>query len=281
MKKIILIFLLGLQMFTFSVMKTGVKSYDELDHNKGEVLFYYNDRDQKVSKAKATYYRKLFTVENNLSLIVDYEKTGNVFMIARVKNPNEVDIWESAEAEGKAFYFNENGNILMSLTFKNGLSNGERIFYYEDGNIMVKLNFKNGLREGQQFGYYENGQLAGQWSYSKGIETGKEKAYYKSGEIMADSLMKDSEMVSGKIYYKNGKILMEQTSITNKKIYDKNGNVLLYFENEQMFAADKKLVSDKEFKKKYESQILKLMEETILNEEFYSIALIVEGENLE
>ena len=93
--------------------------------------------------------------------------------------------------------------------------------------------------------------------------------------------MKDDEMVSGNIYYKNGKILMEQTSIANKKIYDKNGSVLLYFENGQMFAADKKIVNEKEFKKKYESQILKLMEETILNEEFYSIALIVEGENLE
>ena len=72
--------------------------------------------------------------------------------------------------EGNWIYYNDSGQLNLSINFSNDVLEGNYIEYYESGKILLKGNFKNGLKDGEWHTFDENGFMIGLCRYSKGEE---------------------------------------------------------------------------------------------------------------
>ena len=68
-----------------------------------------------------------------------YYPNGNVKMEVRSK---------SGKPEGEGRFYNEDGSLLFSGTFKNGLMNGKMLNFYPDGSIREENYYVDGIKDG-------------------------------------------------------------------------------------------------------------------------------------
>ena len=102
--------------------------------------------------------------------------------------------------DGKFIKYHPNGNILISLTYKEGLEEGEYKDYYENGKLNAIGNMKNGKREGVWKTYYETGIQDTTESYSAGIKKGEFLFNNQQGKLVERAIYTDDNNVTFTIY---------------------------------------------------------------------------------
>ena len=120
----------------YRLQKTGISKYDNIDFSRGEIIAYYDETGNFVSKdsEEAVQYRKSFgkNPDTGLFLVADfYINTNNVQSILEMEKP---------------------------YLFK-GLSDGKNfIQFYENGNIWVNqvLNENGRIIEAKNYDYFGN-----------------------------------------------------------------------------------------------------------------------------
>ena len=102
----------------YRLQKTGISEYDNLDFSKGEIIAYYNEKGEFVSKesGEAIQYRKSFGKRGDFFLVVDYYvNTHNVQAITETR---KIYFFDGLGEEKINFSFCENGNIGYSHALK-------------------------------------------------------------------------------------------------------------------------------------------------------------------
>ena len=102
----------------YSLKKTWIPEYDNIDFSKGEIIAYYNEKGEFVSKesGEAIQYRKSFGKRGDFFLVVDYYvNTHNVQAITETR---KIYFFDGLGEEKINFSFCENGNIGYSHALK-------------------------------------------------------------------------------------------------------------------------------------------------------------------
>lgn len=79
-------------------------------------------------------------------------------------------------------FYNTNGELTVSITYKNGIQNGPRTTYLSDRYIIE--NFINNVKKGVSKEFYLDGKLLKTTPYKNGLEDGYEITYASDGRII-------------------------------------------------------------------------------------------------
>ncbi|MBI9057881.1 MAG: toxin-antitoxin system YwqK family antitoxin [Labilibaculum sp.] len=146
--------------------------------------------------------------------------------------------------ECKDTLYYETGEVRAIIELKGSLLNGTCLFFFENGKLLASGAYKNGVidinsnfdtqiipkknRFGNWFIYYKNGQRRTEKSYKNGMREGLFKEWYPNGQIMIEAFFEHG-LFKGKCtsWYENGQI-MELSYFANG---DKDGISMQYYEN--------------------------------------------------
>lgn len=189
-------------------LKTGRKN--------GEWLYFYKNKNtpykimfhNKIDEIKEKYYPSgeiLFKKIKNKNFIFleHYFKSGE---IKRINIINSQDLNNKISFE-YSFYLS--GNIKEKKILKNKKKQGRYYFYEEDGTLLVECNYNNNLLEGKYLEYYENGNLKLEINYINGKKTGFYKEYYENGELKNYSIFENNLLIAKLGEYQENGSLME------------------------------------------------------------------------
>ncbi len=126
----------------YRLQKTGIPEYDNIDFSKGEIIAYYNEKGEFVSKDsdEAIQYRKSFGKRGDFFLVVDYYvNTNNIQGIVETRKIYFFDILREAKM---SFAFYENGNICYDQTLKEDGVTSEVKKYDYFGNLESIITYK-------------------------------------------------------------------------------------------------------------------------------------------
>ncbi|WP_295720893.1 hypothetical protein [Mucilaginibacter sp.] len=98
--------------------------------------------------------------------------------------------------EGVEVLYDENGNKLSEITFKNGLRNGPYKDFYANGILKQEVNNVNDKDDGKAMVYYETGEKHIEFNFAKGVQVGDYIEYDKQGKIT-----RKLDFVDGKASY--------------------------------------------------------------------------------
>lgn len=136
--------------------------------------------------------------------------------IGFVRYWNELGILESEcfhndnhKLEGECKKWNEEGILIESYNYKNGLLNGKQSDFHENGNIKSEEFYLNGKENGIFRFYYPNGQLYKKMIFENGVCVDENVSfeYNTNGTIRAKGSLKNEKKHGyWKYYYENGNI---------------------------------------------------------------------------
>ena len=121
----------------YKLQKTGIEEYDNIDFSKGEIIAYYNENGNIVSKDSDNIiqYRKSFgrKPDNGAFLVADYYiNTNNVQAIIETETPYYFDCFNMGKY---SFAFYDNGNMMSSFITKEDGETTEIKTYDYFGNL--------------------------------------------------------------------------------------------------------------------------------------------------
>ena len=142
----------------------------------------------------------------------EYYPTGKIKTVSMFRN---------GVPEGMKKEFSQDGQIVKSYLYKNGIIVGEGI-EKEDGN-----------RDGLWKDYYTDGKIKAEGNYTNGKQTGEWKFYHPNGQLEQAGKYNKQGRPDGlwKWYYESGQLLREENFRAGLKDglsleYDENGNII-------------------------------------------------------
>lgn len=220
MKKLIVISLFLISIFSFSLEKSGIKEYDSLDFSKGKIIAYYSDKKRIVEEEDAMFYRKEFGKKDGLYLIVDfYADTDTPEKVFKLKDLDNDD-----SMNGKMAYYTKDEKISYTADMDNGKINGKKTSF-EDGKVAAVVNFTNNLANGKGTLYYKDKKYV-EANYAHGFIDGEFTLFYPDGTKVLTQIYDDNEVKSSKnIGYK-----LQKTGIAEYDNIDfSKGEIFGYF----------------------------------------------------
>jgi antitoxin component YwqK of YwqJK toxin-antitoxin module len=155
--------------------------------------------------------------------IVSYNENGELKMKETYKDGKKDGVWE---------WYYENGELSRLETHKDGKKDGVWEWYYENGLLEYKETYKDGKKDGVWEWYYENGQLSRLETHKDGKKDGVWDEYYENGQLAHKGNYKDGrEYGVLEWYYENGQ-LKDKTTYKDGKLdgvwerYYKDGAIL-------------------------------------------------------
>ena len=113
--------------------------------------------------------------------------------------------------ETKKVYY-ENGQLLSSINYREGVRNGAFSYFGAQGQLITKGNYQEGKLADVWTTYYDNGQIKRQGMYkyhvNKTTETqeGKWTSYYENGALASEIFYKDGRRVTWKFFDISGNL---------------------------------------------------------------------------
>jgi len=104
--------------------------------------------------------------------------------------------------------YHQNKKINTITTYRNGIKDGQSFTYDELGNLMWKVFYKNGKYGGEVIHYYRNGIMNFREKYdSTGLSNGILEVWYENGKLRQRGMNLNSKM-NGKweLFYPDGKL---------------------------------------------------------------------------
>jgi len=130
---------------------------------------------------------------------------------------------------GKIFF--QSGKLEQLFNYVNGVREGESYKYYETGELLNRFRYKNGIQDGITLEYDRSGAVVKEWNFVNGKRNGKTKEYRANGST-AEWIYLSDELVSGIIYYPNGK----QEELINYTNGVRDGESFQYYETGELKA---------------------------------------------
>ena len=125
----LMIFFFGF--IAFSLEKSGIKEYDQLDFSKGKIIIYYDkDSNYTENEELAMFYRKVFSESKGAYLVADfYKQTDTPQLIFKMTDLNDdnTKLWKEAS-------YDVFGTLLYVTELKDGMFNG-KFTSYKNGKI--------------------------------------------------------------------------------------------------------------------------------------------------
>ncbi|MCI5634518.1 MAG: hypothetical protein MR350_03565 [Alphaproteobacteria bacterium] len=132
-------------------------------------------------------------------------------------NTNVVDgiVYDINEKPINGIYkiYYPNGNVKMEVRSKSGKPEGEGRFYNEDGSLLFSGTFKNGLMNGKMLNFYPDGSIREENYYVDGIKDGTYKTYDEDGEVSVEVEFTKGQAVSGYIVINGNKVDMDASDL--------------------------------------------------------------------
>lgn len=176
------------------------KEYDEKGNLK-KIIKYVNDVEQVLESEM-----KPLVVQH------EYYPSGKVKREASFRDGKREGVWRE---------FDENGKVLNSQTYENGVLVGQGIVDTD------------GKRRGQYKEFYPDSTLRAEGLFVEGQRSGEWKFYYNNGQIQEIGCYKEGQPDGVWIwYYDNGQKQIEEqffngTSNGSYKEYDSKGNIIV------------------------------------------------------
>jgi antitoxin component YwqK of YwqJK toxin-antitoxin module len=150
-------------------------------------------------KNQASYYRTEPIKKDNGYLLTDYYLSGVKQMDAFSTTQDEEHF------DGVVTWCFENGNVMQTVTYKDGKLEGFRKNYHESGSLKNQYSYTDGKIAGEWVEYFENAKLSEKGNYKQGDRNGSWKEYYKSGKLKGEgNYAKDKKVGDWKMYYYDG-----------------------------------------------------------------------------
>lgn len=136
---------------------------------------YYSEDGKTLEKSK--YENGIRTGKGEsryesgaVSYVWDIKK-GNGVITSFFENGtiSEIIPYKNYKIDGKYMSFHENGTLIQSTIYTDGLKNGVDELYYENGNLREKCSYKNDKLEGIFEAYNEDGTLYLRTVYKNGV----------------------------------------------------------------------------------------------------------------
>jgi len=191
--------------------------------------------------------REMFYTNNKLNgFVKTYDSLGNIISIEKYDmGVLVIDVPEIAKHEIK-YDYNDDGRIKYSCSYKDSLKDGIERFFDDNGNVLKSNIYKNGIllatgivdksgmKQGNWIEYYETGEKRSEGTYHNDNKIGKWKYYYKNNSLLQEGEYNNDGKFEGKWvwYYENGKILRTENYHNGYEEgesieYDTIGNVVL------------------------------------------------------
>ena len=199
MKKTFFFIMVFFSFTAFSLEKSKIKEYDQLDFSSGEITAYY-DKDSNIIEDKdlAMYYRKVFSKNNGTYLIVDfYRQTDSPRFIFRASDPKN-----DKTKIGKQVSYSTLGDLLYIADMKNGQFNGN-FESYKDGKVEYTVGYINDKKSGIYI-EYSNDKKVSQGRYKDDLLEGDAIFYNSDGSESVRKIYKNDKLQN--VIIKNYKI---------------------------------------------------------------------------
>jgi antitoxin component YwqK of YwqJK toxin-antitoxin module len=223
MKKFILACLFLISVLGFSLEKSGIKDYDNLDLSKGKIIAYFNTKKQIVEEPLAMFYRKSYGKKGAYNLVADfYADTDTPEKIFMLKDLDDED-----SINGKLAYYNKNETISYVADMKNGRIDGQKTTF-EKGKVAAVVNFSNNLANGKGTLYYKEKKYA-EANYAYGFADGDFTLFYPDGSKVLTLTYKDNDVIKSQ----NFSYKLQKTGIPEFDSLDlSKGDIVYYYTNE-------------------------------------------------
>lgn len=223
MKKFILACLFLVSVFSFSLEKSGIKDYDNLDLSKGKIIAYFNTKKQIVEESSAMFYRRDYGTKGSYHLVADfYADTDTPEKIFMLKDLDDED-----SINGKLAYYNKNETIAYVADMKNGRIDGQKTTF-EKGKVAAVVNFTNNLANGKGTLYYKEKKYA-EANYAYGFADGDFTLFYPDGSKVLTLTYKDNDVIKSQ----NFSYRLQKSGINEFDSLDfSKGDTVFYYTNE-------------------------------------------------
>lgn len=155
----------------------------------------------------------------------EYKKDGNLLSIRKYLNDVEItDAPELASLEIKTDYY-KNGKKKIVASYKDGIPEGVRREYAQDGQILKSFIFKNGvivgegivdeqgLKQGKWKEFYDSGEQMGSGIYKDGKKQGEWQYFFKEGKLEQKGSYNNAGKIEGiwRWYFESGNLRKEES----------------------------------------------------------------------
>ncbi len=113
----------------------------------------------------------------------DHEGNSTIKIYTPSATPLAEGAYVGKNRNGKwTFYSTNDGTVMMTITYKNGLKEGLTELFFESGKLMETINYKNDTLDGERVQYFENGQKLAVIHYKNGMLDGTFQSFIDTGE---------------------------------------------------------------------------------------------------
>lgn len=180
--------------------KTDQLRYEgKFEHGKevGEFKFYCEDCKDKPTTIKT------FNKKDDIAEVKYFTPKGKLVSEGKMKGKDRIGEW---------VYFHKNSKAIMTReNYVNGELNGKTVTYYPDGKITEEIDYKNGKEEGENNYYSPDGVLIKKLFYKNGDLHGPVVYFDAYGTVMIEGNYKEGKKNGLWKYYKDGKVILEET----------------------------------------------------------------------
>ncbi|MBN2519898.1 MAG: hypothetical protein JXB17_05285 [Bacteroidales bacterium] len=201
-------------------------TYSFVSYSAQSGIFYFNKKNERVRPEEAFIYRPLPEKVDSGYIIRDYFKASDIlqFVGFSITGKNNKAIENSFE--GEFIQYHENGNIMATGFFSNGLVNGRYTQYDEDGNVLSSCIIKKKKPFDGTYFSKEN-----KYSYLATYEAGVLKhqvisGLYEQTKARFEIFFNDNGSELRKYYDNNGELIGSST--WTSKFSPDNGIVVYY-----------------------------------------------------
>jgi len=121
------------------------------------------------------------------------------------------------ELDGEWKFYDFEGNLSLTIEYKNGKKNGKRITYLPDE--IIQENFENDVKQGFTYHFFKEGELKKEIFFKDGLEEGIARDYDKEGNIIV-------------LYtYRRGFLIDREIINRKNSVGNKHGKWLYFFDS--------------------------------------------------
>ncbi len=174
------------------------------DHGKevGEFKFYC-----EKCKDKPTVIKN-FNGKDNIADVKYFTIKGKLVSEGKMKGKDRIGEW--------VYYHEKSKNVMTRENYINGKLDGKVTTYYPNGKITEETNYIKGIKEGEDNYYSPEGVLLKKLLYKEDQLQGPALYYDAYGNVVIEGFYKDGKKHGLWKYYKNGKVILEETYPKNK-----------------------------------------------------------------
>ncbi|HPE82860.1 MAG TPA: toxin-antitoxin system YwqK family antitoxin [Aequorivita sp.] len=175
------------------------------EHGKevGEFKFYCEDCKNQPMVIKN------FTGKDNIADVKYFTVKGKLVSEGKMRDKERIGEW--------VYYHEKSNNVMTRENYVNGKLDGKIITYYPNGKITQETTYKNGIKEGEDNYYSPDGILLKKLLYANDQLQGPATYYDAYGNVIIEGFYKEGKKHGLWKYYKNGKIILEETYPKNDK----------------------------------------------------------------